>query len=64
MVFHRMFWLSALTDMYAKCGRMHKARELFDQMHDANTISLNAMIGGYVKHGRLHRAFHKICGCE
>ena len=43
--------VSALIDIYAKCGRIHKTRKLFDKMHDANTISRTAMIGGYAIHG-------------
>lgn len=37
--------------MYAKCERIHKARELFHKMHDVNTVSWIAMIGGYAIHG-------------
>jgi len=37
--------------VYAKYGRIHKAGEIFDKMHDVNTISWKAMIGGYVIHG-------------
>lgn len=29
----------------------HKAQELFDKMHDENTVSWNLMIWGYVIHG-------------
>ncbi|XP_057826485.2 pentatricopeptide repeat-containing protein At1g09410, mitochondrial-like [Cryptomeria japonica] len=42
---------SALVDMYAKCGRIHKARELFDKMPQRNVVSWTAMIAGYAMHG-------------
>lgn len=37
--------------MYAKYGRIHKARELFDKIHDVNIVSLITIIGGYAIHG-------------
>ena len=43
--------VSALIAMYAKCGRIEKARELFDKMHGVNTISWNAMIARYAQNG-------------
>eukprot|EP01018_Ginkgo_biloba_P025605 Gb_06568 [translate_table: standard] len=46
-----VFVESALVDMYVKCGSIEKARELFDKMHQRNTVSWNAMIGGYAMHG-------------
>eukprot|EP01018_Ginkgo_biloba_P002598 Gb_38504 [translate_table: standard] len=42
---------SALVDMYAKCGSIEKARDLFDRMHQRNAISWTAMIAGYAMHG-------------
>eukprot|EP01018_Ginkgo_biloba_P003261 Gb_27381 [translate_table: standard] len=42
---------SALVDMYAKCGSIEKARDIFDKMHQQNRISWTAMIGGYAMHG-------------
>jgi len=31
--------LNVLIGMYTTCGRIHKAQELFNKMHDAYTIS-------------------------
>ncbi|XP_059072783.1 pentatricopeptide repeat-containing protein At3g16610 [Cryptomeria japonica] len=43
---------NALIDMYAKCGNLDKARDLFDKMHQRNLVSWNVMISGYAIHGR------------
>jgi pentatricopeptide repeat protein len=42
---------NALVDMYAKCGDIEKARDLFDKMQERNAISWTAMIGGYAMNG-------------
>ncbi|XP_057873045.2 pentatricopeptide repeat-containing protein At3g24000, mitochondrial-like [Cryptomeria japonica] len=42
---------NALVDMYAKCGSIHRARELFDKIPQRNVISWNAMIAGYAQNG-------------
>ncbi|XP_057844185.1 pentatricopeptide repeat-containing protein At5g59600 [Cryptomeria japonica] len=43
---------SALMDMYAKCGSLEKAHELFNRMRYQNTVSWTSMIAGYAMHGR------------
>ncbi|KAH9323336.1 hypothetical protein KI387_017975, partial [Taxus chinensis] len=42
---------TALIDMYAKCGSIQRARDLFDKLHHPNVISWTAMIAGYAMHG-------------
>ncbi|XP_057831464.2 pentatricopeptide repeat-containing protein At4g21065 [Cryptomeria japonica] len=42
---------SALVDMYAKCGSIHKARHLFNEVSKQDTVLWNAMISGYAMHG-------------
>ncbi|KAJ7541471.1 hypothetical protein O6H91_10G061300 [Diphasiastrum complanatum] len=42
---------SALVDMYAKCGCIEDAREVFNNMHERDVVSWNAMIAGYAQHG-------------
>ncbi|KAL7120935.1 hypothetical protein ACP275_02G152400 [Erythranthe tilingii] len=47
-----VFAMTALVDMYAKCGAVHTARKLFDSMGDNRHVTTwNAMIDGYGTHG-------------
>eukprot|EP01018_Ginkgo_biloba_P003193 Gb_13221 [translate_table: standard] len=48
---YNVFLQSTLVDMYAKCGSIEKAREVFDKMEQRAVVSWNAMIGGYAMHG-------------
>ena len=43
--------VSALINMYAKCGDIVSARQIFDRMSEKNIVSWNAMIAGYGMHG-------------
>lgn len=45
------FVMTALVDMYAKCGAVHTARKLFDEMGERHVTTWNAMIDGYGTHG-------------
>ncbi|XP_052200063.1 pentatricopeptide repeat-containing protein At4g30700 [Diospyros lotus] len=49
---------TALIDMYAKCGRIAEARQLFDAMEEKNVVTWNAMIFGYGLHGHGHEALN------
>ncbi|GLT66528.1 hypothetical protein SLA2020_388880 [Shorea laevis] len=40
---------NVLLDFYAKCGKVHTARKLFDQVVVKNIISWTTMIAGYMK---------------
>lgn len=42
---------TAMIDMYAKCGSIGSARDIFDRMREKNVISWSAMIGAYGYHG-------------
>ncbi|XP_043715555.1 pentatricopeptide repeat-containing protein At2g44880-like [Telopea speciosissima] len=42
---------TALVDMYAKCGEVLKAKQVFDKMHDREAASWNAMINGFAING-------------
>ncbi|KAL1346673.1 hypothetical protein HN51_020264 [Arachis hypogaea] len=50
--FHRnVFVLTSLVDMYAKCGSMEKARQVFDGMVERDIVCWSAMIQGYASNG-------------
>lgn len=51
-----IFVKTALVDMYAKCGSIKEARDLFDLMTEKNVVTWNAMISGYGLHGHGHQA--------
>eukprot|EP01018_Ginkgo_biloba_P033346 Gb_20187 [translate_table: standard] len=42
---------SALVDMYAKCGSIDHACQVFEKISQRDVISWNAMIAGYAMHG-------------
>ncbi|KAK9098947.1 hypothetical protein Syun_025992 [Stephania yunnanensis] len=51
---------SALIDMYAKCGDLEKARQVFDEMDGSSrtVVSWSAMIGAEGLHGKAREALH------
>ncbi|BFG40340.1 hypothetical protein CerSpe_266140 [Prunus speciosa] len=51
-----IYVLTALVDMYAKCGSIVEARKLFDLMTEKNVVTWNAMISAYGLHGDGHEA--------
>eukprot|EP01018_Ginkgo_biloba_P019081 Gb_13190 [translate_table: standard] len=46
-----IFVANALIDMYAKCGSIENARDVFDKIQKRDVVSWNAMITGYAMHG-------------
>eukprot|EP01018_Ginkgo_biloba_P034142 Gb_28028 [translate_table: standard] len=52
-----VFVVNALVAMYAKCGSIKVARQLFDKIPERDVVSWNAMISGYVQNGHAHEAF-------
>ncbi|KAJ7529910.1 hypothetical protein O6H91_15G070900 [Diphasiastrum complanatum] len=42
---------TALVDMYAKCGSIEHAYQVFDSMNERNVVSWTAMIAGYAQQG-------------
>eukprot|EP01018_Ginkgo_biloba_P008638 Gb_28775 [translate_table: standard] len=49
---------NALVDMYAKCGSIEEARNVFDKMPRQNVVSWTTMITGYAMHGCGKEALH------
>ncbi|KAK7317857.1 hypothetical protein RJT34_02431 [Clitoria ternatea] len=51
--------ISALIDMYAKCGKIHPAEKLFNNgFHLKDVVLCNSMIMGYGMHGHGHHALN------
>ncbi|BFG40050.1 hypothetical protein CerSpe_263240 [Prunus speciosa] len=48
-------WTS-LIDMYAKCGNIEAAKQVFNGMEAKSLASWNAMISGLAMHGHAHKA--------
>ncbi|CAN6478495.1 unnamed protein product [Victoria cruziana] len=47
-----LFLDNALVDMYAKCGSLSSAREVFDGMTGRDVVSWTAMVSAYGTHGQ------------
>ncbi|KAL2471323.1 Pentatricopeptide repeat-containing protein [Abeliophyllum distichum] len=45
------FVMTALIDMYSKCGAVEKAKRVFDGMVEKDLVALNAVVSGYVQNG-------------
>ncbi|XP_057831875.1 pentatricopeptide repeat-containing protein At3g24000, mitochondrial [Cryptomeria japonica] len=48
--------VTALIDMYAKCGNLQKAHELFDGIPQQDVVSWTAIVAGYVQNGFVDKA--------
>ncbi|KAH7427482.1 hypothetical protein KP509_10G046000 [Ceratopteris richardii] len=47
---------TALVDMYAKCGALVRAKDIFNQLFCRDVVTWNALISGYVQHGHANEA--------
>ncbi|MQL87795.1 hypothetical protein Taro_020328 [Colocasia esculenta] len=47
---------TALVDMYAKCGQLALAKNVFDSMNQRDVVAWNAMISAYGSHGHAREA--------
>ncbi|KAJ7552682.1 hypothetical protein O6H91_06G064500 [Diphasiastrum complanatum] len=47
---------ATLIDMYAKCGSLWHARQVFDHLPKRSLVAWNSMIGGYSKNGMAEEA--------
>lgn len=55
---------TALLTMYAKCGAMDLARDVFDKMPNRSVVSWNSMIMGYGMHGQADKALEMFLDME
>lgn len=46
----------AVVNMYAKCGALSKAQEVFDVLPTRSVVSWNVLIAGYTQNERAHKA--------
>ncbi|KAK4376326.1 hypothetical protein RND71_007003 [Anisodus tanguticus] len=53
------FLVNRLIELYSKCGHIHAARHLFDQMVERNIYSWHSLLSAYCKEGQLDNA-HKL----
>ncbi|XP_024932517.2 pentatricopeptide repeat-containing protein At1g08070, chloroplastic-like [Ziziphus jujuba] len=51
-----VFIETSLVDMYAKCGYIGTARELFDQMDQKTVVTWNTILSGYAVNGQAESA--------
>ncbi|KAG9459069.1 hypothetical protein H6P81_003577 [Aristolochia fimbriata] len=47
---------TAIIDMYAKCGSVRSARQIFDTMEEKNVVTWSAMMSAYGIHGHGRKA--------
>ncbi|AAD56320.1 hypothetical protein [Arabidopsis thaliana] len=52
-----LFVGNALVDMYAKCGALEDARQIFERMCDRDNVTWNTIIGSYVQDENESEAF-------
>lgn len=57
-LFEDVFVGNAVVDMYAKCGMMEEAKEVFKRMKVKDVVSWNAMVTGLSQVGRYEDALH------
>ncbi|KAH9287895.1 hypothetical protein KI387_032012 [Taxus chinensis] len=55
---------SALIDMYAKCGVVEYARQMFDKLYQRDVVSWTSMIRGYVQNGQVNEAVDLFRGMQ
>ena len=58
---------NALIHLYAKCGILTKAQEVFNDLPFRNVVSWTSLISGYIQHGRYEEAlelFYRMERCE
>lgn len=57
----QIYIMTALVDMYAKCGFIGNARKGFDYLQEPDIVLWTSMIGGYVQNGENEVAMSLYC---
>ncbi|XP_048320484.2 pentatricopeptide repeat-containing protein At2g33680 [Ziziphus jujuba] len=57
----QIYIMTALVDMYAKCGNTIDARKGFDYLKEPDIVLWTSMIGGYVQNGENEEALSLYC---
>ncbi|KAA8524478.1 hypothetical protein F0562_010901 [Nyssa sinensis] len=57
----QIYIMTALVDMYAKCGSVADARKGFDYLKEPDIVLWTSMIGGYVQNGESESALSLYC---
>ncbi|XP_059647610.1 pentatricopeptide repeat-containing protein At2g33680 [Cornus florida] len=58
---YQLYIMTALVDMYAKCGGIADARKGFDYLREPDIVLWSSMIGGYVQNGENEDALSLYC---
>ncbi|KAH9294421.1 hypothetical protein KI387_040375, partial [Taxus chinensis] len=53
-----------IVNMYAKCGSVEDARQMFNKIHQRDVVLWNAMIAGYSQNGYYHEALEVFSGMQ
>ncbi|XP_027104555.2 pentatricopeptide repeat-containing protein At2g33680 [Coffea arabica] len=56
-----MYIMTALVDMYAKCGNIEDAQKGFECLQEPDIVLWTSMIGGYVQNGDSESAINLYC---
>ncbi|XVF20009.1 hypothetical protein REPUB_Repub11eG0161000 [Reevesia pubescens] len=54
------FVISSLIDMYSKCGKVEKAKKVFDRMFEKDLVALNAIVSGYAQNGLVEKGLRLV----
>ncbi|XP_034676275.1 pentatricopeptide repeat-containing protein At1g71420-like [Vitis riparia] len=57
-----LFLTNHVVNMYAKCGSLDYAHQMFDEMPETNIVSWTALVSGYAQHGRSDECFRVFRG--
>ncbi|RVW60081.1 Pentatricopeptide repeat-containing protein [Vitis vinifera] len=57
-----LFLTNHVVNMYAKCGSLDYAHQMFDEMPEKNIVSWTALVSGYAQHGRPDECFRVFRG--